>query len=162
MKSKLTGLIAAPFTAMNPDSSLNLPMIQQQANALIEDGVTGAFICGTTGEGLSLTTDERIQIAEKWLSSAHASLKIIVHVGHQSVTESRQLAAHAQRIGAAAFATIAPTFFRATNLDQLIDFCANVAEAAPSLPFYYYHIPAMTGADFAMHNFLRLASRRIS
>src|ERR1051326_7626368 len=138
MKSKFTGLIAAPFTAMNPDSTLNLPMITHQAKALAENGVTGAFICGTTGEGLSLTTHERIQIAEKWLSPAPASLKIIVHVGHQSVNESRQLAAHAERIEAAAFATIAPTFFRATNLDQLIDFCAQIAEAAPSLPFYYY------------------------
>jgi len=161
MKSKLIGLIAAPFTALNPDSTLNLPMIQHQAKALAENGVTGAFICGTTGEGLSLTTDERIQIAERWISSAPPSLKIIVHVGHQSVNESRQLAAHAERIGAAAFATIAPTFFRATNLEQLIDFCARVAEGAPSLPFYYYHMPAMTGADFAMHDFLRLASGRI-
>src|SRR5262249_21462458 len=141
---------------------INLPMIEHQARALAENGVNGAFICGTTGEGLSLTTDERVQVAEKWKSAATKSLQIIVHVGHQSLMDSKQLAAHAQRIGAAAFATIAPTFFRVSNLDQLVDYCAQVAEAAPSLPFYYYHMPAMTGADFSMHDFLRLASRRIS
>lgn len=161
MTSKLTGLIAAPFTAMNADCSLNLPLIEHQAKALAENGITGAFICGTTGEGLSLTTDERIQIAEKWKSAALSSLKIIVHVGHQCVDESKQLAVHAQRIGAAAFATIAPSFFRATNLDQLVDYCARVAEAAPHLPFYYYHMPAMTGADFSMHDFLKLARQCI-
>ena len=161
MTSKLTGLIAAPFTAMNADCSLNLPMIEHQARTLVENRITGAFICGTTGEGLSLTTEERVQIAEKWKSAAPPSLKIIVHVGHQSINESKRLAAHAEKIGAAAFATIAPTFFRVANLDQLVQYCAQVAEAAPGLPFYYYHMPAMTGADFSMHDFLALASRRI-
>jgi len=139
----------------------NIHISEHQAKALVESGVNGAFICGTTGEGLSLTTAERGQIAEKWMSAAPRSLHIIVHVGHQSANESKELAAHAQRIGAAAFATIAPTFFRAANLDQLVDYCASVAEAAPNLPFYYYHMPAMTGADFSMHEFLKLASQRI-
>jgi N-acetylneuraminate lyase len=161
MKLKLSGLIAAPFTAMNNDGSLNLPMIERQAAALAENNVNGAFICGTTGEGLSLTTDERIQIAEKWLSVAPPSLLIIVHVGHQSLNDTRQLAAHAERIGASAFAVIAPTFFRLTTLQHLVDYCAQVAQAAPNLPFYYYHMPAMTGADFSMHDFLMLASRCI-
>jgi N-acetylneuraminate lyase len=161
MKFKLTGLIAAPFTAMNADCSLNLPMIQRQANALAENGVNGAFICGTTGEGLSLTTDERMQIAEQWIAAAPRSLPVIVHVGHQSLNECRALAAHAERIGASAFAAIAPTFFRVTNLEQLVDYCAQVADAGPTLPFYYYHMPAMTGADFSMHDFLKFASRRI-
>jgi N-acetylneuraminate lyase len=161
MKFRLTSLIAAPFTAMNADCSLNLPLIDLQARALAENNVNGAFICGTTGEGLSLTTDERIQIAEKWISVAPRSLPIIVHVGHQSLHESRALAVHAERIGASAFATIAPTFFRLTNLEQLVDYCAQVADAAPRLPFYYYHMPAMTGADCSMHDFLKVASRRI-
>jgi N-acetylneuraminate lyase len=161
MKSRFSGLIAAPFTAMHADCSLNLAMIEHQVRMLAEGGVNGAFICGTTGEGLSLTTDERIQIAEKWLSAAPRSLRIIVHVGHQSLNDSRQLATHAERIGASAFATIAPTFFRVTNLEQLVDYCAQVAEAAAGLPFFYYHMPAMTGADFSMVDFLKVASRRI-
>jgi len=161
MKSRLTGLIAAPFTAMNADCSLNLAMIERQAGALTENDINGVFICGTTGEGLSLTTDERMKIAEKWLAVAPRSLRIIVHVGHQCLNDSKELAAHAERIGAFAFATIAPTFFRVSNLQQLVDYCAQVADAAPGLPFYYYHMPAMTGADFPMHDFLALASRRI-
>src|SRR5262245_17431241 len=114
MEHRLSGLIAAPFTAMNPDCSLNLAMIEHQAPALAKNNVNGAFICGTTGEGLSLTTDERMHIAEKWLSVAPRSLRIIVHVGHESLSECRALAAHAARIGASAFAVIAPTFFRLT------------------------------------------------
>jgi len=161
MQTKLSGLIAAPFTAMNADGSLNLGLIERQAVALAESGVNGAFICGTTGEGLSLTTDERLQVVERWMAVAPPALRVIVHVGHPSVAESRKLAAHAERMKACAFATIGPTFFRVTSVEQLVDFCAQVAGGAPSLPFYYYHMPAMTGADLPMHDFLKLAGPRI-
>jgi len=161
MTQKLNGLIAAPFTPMNADGSLNAGLIPQQARLLTDNGVSGAFICGTTGEGLSLTTAERFQVAEEWMAAAPKNLKVIVHVGHTAVGESRALAAHAEKIKAAAFATIAPPFFRATNLEQLVDFCVQVAKGAPGLPFYYYHMPAMSGADFPMHDFLKIAAPRI-
>jgi N-acetylneuraminate lyase len=161
MKTRLTGLIAAPFTALNADGSLNLAMIERQAQALADNGVSGAFICGTTGEGLSLTAEERLLIAEQWLAVAPKSLRIIVHVAHPALGESRRLAAHAEQIKAHAFATIGPTFFRATNLEQLVQFCAEVAAGAPGLPFYYYHMPVMVGADLPMYDFLKLASKRI-
>src|SRR5438874_13499854 len=106
MISKLTGLIAAPFTAMNADGSLNLSLTERQAMALAENAVTGAFICGTTGEGLSLTTDERMQVAEKWMAVAPRKLRVIVHVGHTAIAESRKLAAHAEGIRADAIATL--------------------------------------------------------
>jgi N-acetylneuraminate lyase len=50
---------------MHADGSLNLDLIGRQAEALAAHGVAGAFICGTTGEGLSLTTDERFEVAEQ-------------------------------------------------------------------------------------------------
>jgi N-acetylneuraminate lyase len=161
MTPRLTGLIAAPFTPMHADGSINLGVIQRQSRALGEGRIGGAFICGTTGEGFSLTADERIQIAEQWMAVAPRSLSVIVHVGHQSISESRALAAHAEKIDVSAFATTAPTFFRVTKLEQLVEYCEEVAAAAPSLPFYYYHFPAMTGADFLMVDFLKLASKRI-
>jgi N-acetylneuraminate lyase len=161
MNTRLTGLIAAPFTALNPDGSLNLAMIELQARALVDHGVSGAFICGTTGEGMSLSLDERLQVAEKWMAVAPRSLRVIVHVGHQTVADSRTLAAHAERIKAYAFATIGPAFFRATNLEQLVQFCAEVAGGAPNLPFYYYHMPSMVGGDLPMFDFLKLAGKRI-
>jgi N-acetylneuraminate lyase len=158
MKSRLLGLIAAPFTPMLPDGSLNPAAILQQGRALSASGVAGAFICGTTGEGFSLTTPERQQVAEAWKNEQTKSLRLIVHVGHNSLEESQKLAAHAEQIGAHAFATIGPNFFRPAGLEQLVGYCAKVAEAAPSLPFYFYHMPAMSGINFLMSDFLQAAS----
>ncbi len=159
--NKLSGLIAAPFTPMLPDGLLNPAVVERQAVALAANGISGAFICGTTGEGLSLTTPERLQLAERWMTVAPPALQVIVHVGHNSVDESKSLAAHARKIGAHAFATLGPTFFRPANTSQLVDFCASIAAAAPDLPFYYYHMPSMTGVDVPMLEFLQLAGHRI-
>lgn len=146
---------------MRADGSLNLDMIPQLANGLAANGVRGAFICGTTGEGFSLTTQERMQVAERWVQAAPKALKVIVHVAHNSLGESERLAAHAEQVGAAAIASVGPTFFRPPTLDQLVDFCAPVAAAAPKLPFYYYHMPAMTGVNPPMTDFLQAAAKRI-
>ena len=158
---RLTGLIAAPFTAMNEDGSVNLETIEKQAKLLINNGVKGAFICGTTGEGMSLTIAERMKIAERWQETAGDDLIVIVHAGHNCMSDSKRLAAHAQKIGTDAVAVLAPCFYKPTNVEDLASFCAEVAAEAPELPFYYYHIPGMTGVDLPMLDFLKAAADKI-
>jgi N-acetylneuraminate lyase len=158
----LKGLVAAPHSAMNDDCSLNLNAVSRQARKLVADGVAGAFICGSTGEGASLTTNERRQLAEEWRkASSGQPLKLIVHVGHNSLEEAKNLAAHAQECGADAIATMAPTFFKPANAAALVDFCAPIAAAAPSLPFFYYDIPSLTGVNLPMIEFLEQGVSRI-
>jgi len=143
------------------DGELNLRRIPAYADHLVRDGVRGAFICGTTGEGSSLTTDERTRVASAWCGARRPELKVIVHVGHNSNADSRSLAKQAQRAGADAIATLAPGFFRPSSIAELLEWCAPVAAAAPRLPFYYYHMPSMVGADFVMADFLAAAAQRI-
>lgn len=158
---RFRGLIAAPFTPFDAGGAVAAERIAMLADRLVADGVRGAFVCGTTGEGASLTTDERMIVAERWVAAARGRLQLFVHVGHTSAADARILAAHAERIGADAIGCLAPYFFKPRSVDDLADFCGHVAAAAPSLPFYYYHIPSMTGAAFAMRDFLPVAARRI-
>lgn len=161
MNSQLTGLIAAPFTPMCVNGEVNLDVIEQYAAWLTQQAVSGAFICGSTGESLSLSLAERLAIAERWCQVAGKALPVIVHVGHTCVADARRLAAHAQQIGAAAIATMAPCFFRPSRMAELVEFCAQIANAAPQLPFYFYHMPSMTGVNFSMVDFLNAAKERI-
>ena len=62
-------LIAAPFTPMHADGSLNLAVVRDQANHLVTNGVHGVFVGGTSGEGQSLTMDERMSLVEAWINS---------------------------------------------------------------------------------------------
>ena len=159
--SRLIGLVAAPYTPFHADGSLNLSVIEKQAASLVANGVVGTFVCGTTGEGVSLTVAERMQVAERWREVAGSKLRVIVHVGHTSLGDARALTAHAQKIGAQGVGALAPYFFKPGNVEDLVAFCADVAAAAPALPFYYYQIPSMTGVSIAAADFLRAAAPRI-
>lgn len=158
----LNGLIAATYTAFASDGALNLDEIDRQAAVLIGDKVTGAFICGTTGEGVSMTSRERMLVAERWRKAVSpGALKIIVHVGHNSFGEAMALARHAAEIGADAVSVSAPSFFKPSSVDDLLAYCLPVAKAAPALPFYYYEIPSMTGVHLPMTKFLEIGGRVI-
>jgi len=159
---RITGLIAATHTPFNIDGSLRLDVVEKQAANLLGDGVKTVFICGTTGEGSSLTQDERRALAERWLDvSRHSPLKVIVHVGHNCLRDARDLAAHAQKIGAYAIASIAPSFFKPAAMNELVESMAEIASGAPALPFYYYEFPNQSGVTLSPSDFLEAAISRI-
>ncbi len=157
---RLTGLIAAPHTPLHEDGSLRPQTISAQTQLLLETGVRGAFICGTTGESLSLTLAERLRITEAWAEAASGKMPLVVHVGSNSVRDAQALATHAAKLGADAIAIMAPNFFK-PNLDDLIAYCASIAEAAPRTPFYYYDIPTMTNVPIATARFLEQGAKSI-
>ena len=161
MAQRIEGLVAAVFTPMHADGSLDPDVIPRQHRSLAAAGLRGAFLCGTTGEGVSLTLAERRTVAEWWRAAAGPDFALVVHVGANCLDDARSLAAHAQEVGASAVAAMAPTFFRPTRADDLADFLAHVASASPGLPFYYYHVPALSGTPIKAVDLLRAAMGRI-
>ncbi len=158
---KITGLVAAPFTPFCSNGELNLKKIELQAQHLIDQGVSGAFVCGTTGEGFSLTIEERVKITEQWINIAKKDLKIVVHVGHPCLQESKELAKHAQQMGAHAFSATPTSCFKSPTVQDLVEYAAEIAASAPKLPFYYYHIPFFSGVAFKISEFLEIAESKI-
>ncbi len=161
MFEKTRGLIAAPPTPMEADGEVDLDRIGQLAELLARNGVLGAYICGTTGEGLSLTVQERMDVARRWVDVAGEALRVIVHVGHTSLRDAQALASHAAEVGAWGIGAIPSIFHRPQGIDDLVDFAARIAAAALDLPFYYYHIPVLVGVNFPMAEFLRAGAERI-
>lgn len=161
MDSRFAGIIAAPYTPFAVDGTLRLSVIEQQCEKLLADGVVGAFICGSTGEGVSLSTPERQAVAQRWVEVAQGRLKVLVHVGHTSLVEAVALAQQAQACGADAISALGPFYFKPSTHQQLLDFLAPVASAAPELPFFYYHIPSMTGVTLPMVPLLEQACERL-
>ena len=151
---RLKGLIAASFTPMDAHGKVNLFAIDKYADLMANSGMTGVFVCGTTGESLSLTTEERKNILEQWIKSANHRFKVIAHVGSNSQFEAIELARHAAEAGADAIASMAPCFFKPGSVKELIAFFAPIAESAKELPFYYYNMPSMTGVSLSVAAFL--------
>lgn len=147
---RLKGLVAATFTPMTANCEVNLSTIQQYVDYLVhKQNVKNIFVNGTTGEGMSLSVQERKRLAEEWVKHARGKMdNVVVHVGCLSLEDSKDLAAHAASCGADAIAAISPSFMKPSCPDALVLHLKEVASAAPSLPFYYYHIPSLTGVTF--------------
>lgn len=160
MTIKLHGLVAATHTPFQPDGRLNLAGVERQADHLHRNGVKTAFVGGSTGESHSLTVEERLALAQRWSEVVRGSgLRLVVHVGSNCLADARTLAAQAQVLRADAIAALSPSYFKPKTLDALVACCADVAAAAPGTPFYFYDIPALTGVQFPMPEFLAAADR---
>ena len=157
----ITGLVAATYTPMHGDVRLNLEAVGPLTEHLIDQGIAGLFVCGSTGEGMSLTSDERRQVAEAYVKATAGRIPVIVHVGHNSVEEARGLAAHAGQIGADAMSATSPSYYKPNSIGALVDSMSHIAAGSPELPFYYYDIPALTGVELDMIEFLRRGAESI-
>lgn len=174
---KIIGLIDAPFTPFLANGDINLSPIPAYARMLKKNGLKGVFINGSSGEGYMLTPEERMQLAEAWMAAAKAleptreaspaeehsegAFKVIVHVGSCCVRESKKLAEHAQKIGAWGIGAMAPPFPKIGRIEELVKYCEEIASAAPTLPFYFYHIPAFNGCYLSMLDLLKAVDGRI-
>lgn len=153
----IKGLIAAPFTPFHSDGELNLDLIPSYYLLLKANNVTGAFICGSTGEGVSLTFDEKVQVLKAWttLTKNDDDFSLMFFLGGTNIKECKELAAIAEQEGADAISLTSPYYFKPANVKQLALCCAEVASAAPNTAFYYYHIPVLTGGNYAMIDLLK-------
>lgn len=159
-KSNFNGLIAAAFSPMDSNGSLDLSRIDDYAGILATQGCTGVFVNGSSGEGVSLSGDERWAAAQRWCEEGRrAGLRVIVHVGGTNPRDCRSLAEHAARIGADAISTVPPSYYKPASLDHLIAFLQDITFCSGDSPLYYYHIPRITGVDIVVADLLTAASR---
>jgi dihydrodipicolinate synthase/N-acetylneuraminate lyase len=136
-------LYAASVTPLRDGGSrLDEHAIEPLVRYLRDGGVDGVFCCGTTGEGVLLSTAERRRAAERFREACDGTL--IVHCGTQSTAEAQELAAHAAELGADGVAVIPPPYY---PLDEgaLIDHFTAAAAACAPLPFYLYAFTARSG-----------------
>ncbi|GAB4036246.1 dihydrodipicolinate synthase family protein [Spirosoma gilvum] len=159
--SKITGLVAAPFTPMHPNGELNLDLIPQYARLLVQNGVKGAFVGGSTGEGVSLSYPEKRALIQAWGAVDEPELQKIMLVGGTSQAESILLAKEAARHQFDAIAVLAPFYFKPANVEMLTQFCIGIGEAVPDIGLYFYHIPALTGVNLPMVDFLACIDGRL-
>lgn len=105
-------------------------------------GADGVFCCGTTGEGVQLTTDERRRAVVRFREACTGTL--IVHCGAQTTAETVALAGHSAASGADAAAVIPPPYYQLDD-DALVEHFAAAANACAPLPFYLYAFTARSG-----------------
>jgi len=161
MLTKINGLIAAPFTPMQIDGSLNLALIPKYAEMLIHNHVQGAFVAGSTGEGVSMSYDEKTEVIKAWGSISDSRLIKIAMVGGNSVAEMKQLAQLAYQQKFDAIAILAPHYFILNKAEVLAQICIEVGKTVPNMGLYFYHIPVLTGISVSMIEFLEKINNQL-
>jgi N-acetylneuraminate lyase len=153
---RFEGLVAAPFTPFANDFKLDTEKIPAYYEFLKKNGVTGAFINGSTGEGVSMTQREKQKQAEKWAESQKkdGGVRVINLVGGTSYEECIENAIISKELGLSAIAVIGPYYFKPSDENYLAEFVAKVGESVPEMPVYYYHIPVLTGVNIPMARFI--------
>jgi dihydrodipicolinate synthase/N-acetylneuraminate lyase len=157
---RLAGAIAAAVTPLReggrePDLAAVGPLVSFLSNG----GVDGALVCGTTGEGVLLTVDERRRVAEAFLEARPDGFRVAVHAGAQTTHDTIALSAHALEAGADAVAVIAPPYFP-LGADELFAHFRSAADACDPLPFYVYEFAGRSGYAIPVEVIERLRSEQ--
>jgi len=126
------------------------------ARHLAKGGVKAVFVNGTTGEGVqSLSLAERKELLEAWVKQEEHCPTIMAQVSGCSFRDTIELTKHAESLGVAAIGVLPNLFPRPRSVEELMDWCRRIGEAAPRTPLFYYHIPGFSGVSLPMAQFLQ-------
>lgn len=141
----LRGAIAAAVTPLTDGGGdVDEEGIGPLARFLADGGMQGVLACGTTGEGILLSVDERRRVVEAYLADRPAGFQVAVHAGAQTTAQTVALAAHAREVGADAVAVIAPPYFP-LDAEELFGHLRAAAAACDPVPFYVYEFAGRSG-----------------
>lgn len=149
------GILPAVVTPLTPEGKFNEKAMRKLINHLIDGGVHGLFITGTTGEFYGFTAEEKREIFEVTLDETKA--RVPVYAGTNGITtrESKMLTQLAEDCGIDAVSILTPMFITPSQ-EQLIEHYKTIA-ASTSLPVLLYNNPAKTGVNLAAPTVAKLA-----
>lgn len=154
-KEDLEKIFSALIVPMKEDQSVNYQALEELIRLQIGEGVEGFYVCGSSGEGLLLTLEERKKILETTVQTVKDQVPVIAHVGTIRTADAIELAQHAQKAGACAVSMIPPYYYH-FSMDEILTYYEDILAAVPGLPGIIYNIPQFTGVEFNKENAGRL------
>ncbi|WP_084344522.1 dihydrodipicolinate synthase family protein [Microbacterium resistens] len=141
-------LMAAIATPYDADGAVDTGLLSTLVEDYVSRGVEGIYCCGSSGEGLLLSADERTAVVETAVRVAEGRIPVVAHVGALSTREAIELGRRAQRAGASALSMIPPIYY-SFGIEAVLDHYRAVLDAV-DLPLIVYNIPQFTGTEFTL------------
>ena len=142
--SKYAGIFPAFYACYDKDGAINPSGVRALARWLLDRGVKGLYVGGSSGECIYHSVAERKLVLENVMAEVGGRLTVIAHVACNNTADSRELAAHAQSLGVDAIAAIPPIYFKLPPRG-IAKYWNDISDAAPDTDFIIYNIPQLAG-----------------
>ena len=152
------GVFTALITPFDEDDNINEDSLRRLIKYNLDDGVSGFYVCGSTGEWPLLTIDERKRILEIVKDEVGSKASIIVNIGCISTKFSIDLARHSEEVGVSAISSFPPIYYKFTR-EEIKRYYFDIAEST-SVPLIIYYIPSFTNIEMSLDYLLELLSHK--
>ena len=149
---KYHGVIPAFYACYDDEGNVSVERTKKLARHLVDKGVKGLYVGGSSGECIYLEKEERMATLEAVMEEVKGECTIIAHVACNNTQESQQLAAHAEKLGVDAIASIPPIYFRLPDY-AIAQYWNDISAAAPNTDFIIYNIPQLAGVALSVNLF---------
>jgi 4-hydroxy-tetrahydrodipicolinate synthase len=156
MNFNIEGIIVPMITPMTESGEVDKQGVIWLINFLIDKGINGFLIGGTTGEGPLLSVQERFFLAETVVESVNHRIPVIIHAGAITTLQTIQLAQHAEKIGADGIAIIPPYFYRLRE-EAILAHYQMIIKSVPNLPVFLYNNPFVLANELSYSIVKRLS-----
>ena len=147
--SKYAGIFPAFYACYDKQGSISKEAVGALAHHLLEKGVKGLYVGGSSGECIYHSVEERKQTLEAVMEAVGGKLTIIAHVACNNTADSQELAAHAESLGVDAIAAIPPIYFKLPP-HAVAKYWNDISAAAPNTDFIIYNIPQLAGVALSV------------
>ena len=147
--TKYQGIIPAFYACYDEKGAVDTDRVRALTRYMVEKGVKGVYVNGSSGECIYLTVAERKAILEAVMAEAKGKLTVICHVACNNTADSMELAAHAEKCGVDAIASIPPIYFHLPE-HAIAKYWNDISSAAPNTEFVIYNIPQLAGTALTM------------
>lgn len=148
-------IFSALIVPMNADESIDYHSLDELVEWQLQNGVEGFYCCGSSGEGLLLSLEEREYILERVVRKVNKRVPVIAHVGTLRTADTIRLAHHAQNLEADAISMIPPYYYKFCE-QEITEYYKEVVRSVPGISVLIYNIPQFTGIEFNRENISEL------
>lgn len=145
--------VVTPFRGGEVDYDKYAALVERQAR----EGSHGVLVTGTTAEPSSLTVDERAELVRVAVETVSGRVPVVAATGSQSLAETAELTARAERAGADALLVVTPYYVKPPQ-EGLVRYFVEVGRRT-DLPLMIYHIPGRAGVSVTPATVARIAER---
>ena len=152
----IEGVIVPILTPLNSDETVDIPSLRRLVNYLVDNGVHGIWVSGTTGEFAALSDAQRLISMETVTNEVAGRVTIIGNISGPSTQISLQMALDVQEMGMDGIA-VTPPYYYSHAQDELLTHYRHISDRC-GLPLWVYNIPQTVKTAVAPNTIATLAS----